>query len=102
MNIISSLRIHRAVGGGVTPAATKHLENLVRALAPLHGLDYVTPAIVALAVKKVYLHRIRMVRPAQERSMQWGSRPEAVEAYLEGIGPEDVMEEVLATVSTPL
>ncbi|KAL9941889.1 hypothetical protein D7B24_002904 [Verticillium nonalfalfae] len=102
MNLISFLRMHRAVGGGVSPTATKHFEQLIKALAPLHQLDYATPGLVALALRKVYLHRIQIVEPGQERSMQWGSELEAVEALLEDIGPEEVMEEVLDMVATPL
>jgi hypothetical protein len=101
MNIISFLRTHRAVGSGITPTATKHFEQLMRSLAPLHGLDYVTPSLVALAAKKVYLHRIKMVAPEKERSMQWGSELTAVEAILDGLGPEDVIEDVLSLVAAP-
>ncbi|KAK4075969.1 hypothetical protein Trihar35433_2529 [Trichoderma harzianum] len=102
MNIISFLRMHRAVAGGITPAATKHLHQLVKSLAPLHKLDFVTPALIGLAVRKVYLHRIRITEPEKERSMQWGSQLEAVEALLEDVGPEEVMEEVLEMVTAPL
>ncbi|KAL6807299.1 hypothetical protein GGI42DRAFT_320467 [Trichoderma sp. SZMC 28013] len=102
MNIVSFLRMHRAVAGGITPAATKHLHQLVKSLAPLHKLDFVTPALVGLAVRKVYLHRIRITEPEKERSMQWGSQLEAVEALLEDVGPEEVMEEVLEMVTAPL
>lgn len=102
MNIVSFLRMHRAVDGGITPAATKHLHQLVKSLAPLHKLDYVTPALIGLAVRKVYLHRIRITEPEKERSMQWGSQLEAVEALLEGVGPEEVVEEVLEMVTAPL
>lgn len=102
MNIVSHMRIHRAVGGGISPTATQHFDQLIKSLAPLHGIDYVTPALVALALKKVYLHRIQIVKADQERSMQWGSRAEVVEAYLADFSPEDVMEEVLDLVSTPL
>ncbi|KAK5658507.1 hypothetical protein OQA88_1899 [Cercophora sp. LCS_1] len=101
MNVISFLRTHRAVGGGITPTATKHFEQLMRSLAPLHGLDFVTPSLVALAAKKVYLHRIKMVAPESERSMQWGSELQAIETILEGIGPEDVIEDVLGMVAAP-
>ncbi|KAK0719794.1 hypothetical protein B0H67DRAFT_483833 [Lasiosphaeris hirsuta] len=101
MNIVSFLRMHRAVGGGVTPTATKHFEQLVKSLAPLHGLDYVTPSLVGLAAKKVYLHRIAMVAPEKERSMQWGSELSAVEGILDGVGPEDVIEDVLGMVAMP-
>ncbi|EHK26084.1 uncharacterized protein TRIVIDRAFT_82240 [Trichoderma virens Gv29-8] len=102
MNIIAFLRMHRAVAGGITPAATKHLHQLVKSLAPLHKLDFVTPALIGLAVKKVFLHRIRITEPEKERSMQWGSQLEAVEALLEDVGPEEVMEEVLEMVTAPL
>lgn len=102
MNIVTYLRMHRAVAGGIEPAATKHLGQLLKCLAPLHRVDYITPALVHLAVRKVYLHRIRIVHPRQERSMQWGSRLEAIESILEGIGPEDVIEDVLGMVAAPL
>lgn len=102
MNIVSFLRMHRAVGGGITPQATRHFEVLMKSLAPLHGLDFVTPALVALAARKVYLHRIKMVEPARERSMQWGSELEAIERLLDGLGPEDVIEEVLGMVGAPV
>lgn len=102
MNVVSFLRMHRAVGGGVGPTATKHLELLSRSLAPLHGLDYVTPSLVQLAARKVYLHRIDMVDPERERSMQWGSELAAVEAVLQGVCPEDVIEDVLGMVTVPL
>ncbi|KAI0112693.1 hypothetical protein F4776DRAFT_346490 [Hypoxylon sp. NC0597] len=105
MNIITFLRMHRAVapgGGGVTPQATKHFEQLSKCLGALHGLDYVTPSLVGLAVKKVYPHRIRIVTPERERSMQWGSDLAAVEALLEGVNAEYVIEDVLSLVEPPL
>lgn len=101
MNVVSFLRIQRAVARGIAPAATKHLDRLMRCLAPLHGLDYVTPALVGLAARKVYLHRIRITTPDKERSMQWGRSLGAVRALLEHVGPE-VIEDVLETVPTPL
>ncbi|KAJ9157077.1 Maintenance of telomere capping protein 2 [Coniochaeta hoffmannii] len=103
LNLVSFLRMHRAVApGSASPQATKHLEQLARSLAPLHGLDYVTPGLVRLAARKVYLHRIRIVAPERERSMQWGSELAAVEAVLDGVGPEDVIEDVLGMVTVPL
>ncbi|TDZ29733.1 hypothetical protein C8035_v004245 [Colletotrichum spinosum] len=102
MNVVSYLRMHRAVAGGIEPSATKHFEQLLKCLAPLHSLDFVTPALVHLAARKVYLHRVRIVHPRQERSMQWGSQLEAIESILEGISPEDVIEDVLSMVAAPL
>lgn len=102
MNIVSFLRMHRAVAEGITPSGTKHLDKLMRCLAPLHKLDYVTPALVGLAAKKVYLHRIRITSAESERSVYWGSKVEAVAALLDGLGPEQVVDEVLGMVTAPL
>ncbi|KAI1111102.1 hypothetical protein F5Y14DRAFT_426636 [Nemania sp. NC0429] len=103
MNVIAFLRLHRAVTPGtVAPAATTHFQTLVRSLAALHGLDFVTPELVQLAARKIYAHRIAIVPAERERSMQWGSDLDAVKELLEGVEPEDVIEEVLASVDVPL
>ncbi|KAL1887736.1 hypothetical protein Sste5346_010029 [Sporothrix stenoceras] len=120
LNVVAFLRMHRAVavmgpamGGAscVSPRATKHLEKLAQCLAPLHRLDYISPSLVALAARKTYLHRIRTVpvghsgscqSTVHERSMQWGSEKVAVEAILEGMSPEEVIDDVLGTVVPPV
>ena len=110
--------MNRAVGGGISPRATKHFDILVkyelygclipillssfRCLAPLHGLEYVTPSLVALAARKIYPHRISITAPEDERSMQYGSDLGAITALLEAMTPETVIEEVLAAVEAPL
>ncbi|KAH7342776.1 hypothetical protein BKA65DRAFT_504748 [Rhexocercosporidium sp. MPI-PUGE-AT-0058] len=96
-DIISFLRVHRAVAGGISATSSKHLDKLVKCLAPLHGLTFATPSLIGLAARKIYLHRIHIVQPEKERSMQWGSDLEAISALLEGVGAEDVIEEVLGT-----
>jgi MoxR-like ATPase len=103
-NIISFLRLHRAVAGGISAPATKHFDKLTRCLAPLHDLSYATPSLVDLAARKIYLHRVQIVKAEKERSMQWGSDLDAVATLLEGIGAEDVIEDVLGTAGaeTPL
>ncbi|KAI9709548.1 MAG: hypothetical protein M1820_003308 [Bogoriella megaspora] len=101
-NILTFLRAHRAVAGGISATATRHLNVLVRALAPLHALTFVPPSLVALAVRKVYSHRLLLVAPEDERSLQWGSDVEAVKELLEGLTVEDVIEDVLKTVEVPL
>ncbi|EKG16562.1 hypothetical protein MPH_06338 [Macrophomina phaseolina MS6] len=101
-NLIAFLRLHRAVGGGISALATRHFELLVRALAPLHGLDYVPPSLVALAARKIYPHRIILTTPENERSMQWGSSLEAVREVLNGVTADDVIEDVLQQVEVPL
>ncbi|KAI9683848.1 MAG: hypothetical protein M1829_004182 [Trizodia sp. TS-e1964] len=101
-NIIVYLRLHRAVAGGISPRATKHFDKLVRCLAPLNSLNYVTPSLVALAARKTYPHRIEMVSPENERSMQWGSDLGAITVMLESVAPRDVVDEVLNSVEVPL
>lgn len=101
-NIIVFMRLHRAVAGGISAMATRHLNTLTQVLAPLHSLDYVSPSLVALAARKVYPHRITITKPENERSMQWGSSLEAVKAVLEGVTVDDIIEEVLQSVEVPL
>lgn len=101
-NLIAFLRLHRAVSGGISALATRHFELLTRALAPLHGLDYVPPSLVALAARKIYPHRIILTTPEKERSMQWGSSIEAVREMLDGVTVDDVIEDVVHQVEVPL
>ena len=102
MNVIYYLRIHRFVAGGITPLATKHCMQLCKSLAPLHGLDFVTPSLVGLAVRKIYAHRIDVVTPEGERSVQWGSRIDDVAEALDGVTSERIIEDVLDSVEVPL
>ena len=101
-NVLIFLRTHRAVAGGVTPQATRHFELLAKCLAPLHDLNFVTPSLVALAARKVYRHRLKLVSPENERSLQYGSDVAAVTAYLSDLTVETVIEGVLADVEVPL
>ncbi|KAI7196311.1 UPF0187-domain-containing protein [Hortaea werneckii] len=89
-NIVVFARINRYIKGGITAAATRHLRALAMALAPLHGISYVTPSLVALACRKVYPHRLILATAETERSLQWGSDPQALKnvlqvVYLDGI-----------------
>lgn len=101
-NVVTFLRLHRAVGGGITPRATRHFNLLVKCLAPLHNLDFVTPSLVAMAARKIYPHRIEITKPENERSMQYGSNLAAVTALLKNVTAEQVIEEVLDAVEAPL
>ncbi|KAL8803646.1 MAG: hypothetical protein Q9182_003061 [Xanthomendoza sp. 2 TL-2023] len=101
-NIVSFLRMHRAVDGGINTRPTRYFRTLVTCLAPLHGIDYVTPSLVAIAARKIYPHRIVLTIPERDRSLQYGSDLAAVTAALQGVTPESVIEDVLAAVETPL
>nr|OQO28422.1 hypothetical protein B0A51_03096 [Rachicladosporium sp. CCFEE 5018] len=101
-NIVLFMRLSRYITAGVTPTATMHLRCVAHALAPLHGLDYVPPSLVALAARKVYGHRLVLATPQTERSLQWGSDPEAVSRMLEGVTVDDVIDRVLEDTDAPL
>lgn len=73
-----------------------------RCLASLHGLDYVTPSIVALAAKKVYRHRIIVASPEEDRSLLYGSDEAAVSKLLKGVNPDIIIENVLGDIEAPL
>lgn len=101
-NIVIFLRQSRYVKGGITATATRDLRAAARALAPLHGIDYVTPALVALAARKVYPHRLVLTTASNERTLLWGSDPKAIGELLQGVQVEDVIEEVIGDVEVPL
>ncbi|KAF2216404.1 hypothetical protein CERZMDRAFT_81519 [Cercospora zeae-maydis SCOH1-5] len=101
-NVVVFMRNSRYVKAGVTATATRQLRILAMALAPLHGLDYVPPSLIALAARKIYPHRLVLATPENEKSLLWGSDPRAIEQLLEGVTIEDVIEDVLASLDTPL
>ncbi|OOO05273.1 hypothetical protein OAory_01067890 [Aspergillus oryzae] len=82
------LRLSRAVAGD-------------RLLAALHGIDYLTPSIVALAAKKVFRHRIIVANPEDDRSLQYGSDLKAVAQVLSYATPDTILDSVL-TLEAPL
>jgi hypothetical protein len=101
-NVVIFLRQSRYVKAGITAAATRYLRSVAKALAPLHGLDYVPPSLVMLAARKVYPHRMILATADTERSLQWGSDSNAIREILHGVTEEDVIETVLGSVDTPL
>ncbi|MGH9450111.1 MAG: AAA family ATPase [Terriglobia bacterium] len=74
-----------SVGLGASPRATVYLMLAAKTLAALDGRDYLIPDDVQAAAPLVLRHRI-LVRP---------------EAELEGITPERIIEDVLASVEVP-
>ncbi|KAK3048790.1 hypothetical protein LTR09_009902 [Extremus antarcticus] len=101
-NVAVFMRNSRYISGGVTATATRQLRAIAKVLAPLHGLDYVPPSLVALAAHKIYPHRLKLATAHTERSLQWGSDPEAVKRLLDGVTIEGAIDDVLASLETPL
>ncbi|KIW86229.1 hypothetical protein Z517_01624 [Fonsecaea pedrosoi CBS 271.37] len=100
-DIVAFLRMERGVDGGVSPYATTLFLALAKYLAPLHGIDYVTPSLVALAAKKIYPHRIIMATPARERSTQYGTDLASARYLLDDLNPDKVIQNVLDAVECP-
>ena len=76
--------------------------DISRYLAVIHGQTYVSPSLVALAIRKIYPHRITILEPEAERSIQYGSDLKAVSAVLKEYHPSKVIEEILASVDIPV
>lgn len=116
-DIVIFLRLSRAVAGGVTAKAndqfirfarsvdhvvpdstcfSEYLTLLPRFLAPLHGIDYLTPSIVALAARKVFRHRIVVANPDEDRSLQYGSDLKTASYVLEDVTADSILDGVLA------
>ncbi|KIY03983.1 uncharacterized protein Z520_00675 [Fonsecaea multimorphosa CBS 102226] len=100
-DVVAFLRMERGVDGGISPYATTLFLALAKYLAPFHGIDYVTPSLVALAAKKIYPHRIIMATPGRERSTQYGTDLASARDLLDGLDPDKVIQNVLDTVECP-
>ncbi|CEJ58796.1 hypothetical protein PMG11_07442 [Penicillium brasilianum] len=94
-DIVVFLRLSRAVGGGISAKANFQLARFAKFLAPLHGIDYLTPSIVALAARKVFRHRITVTAPGQDRSLQYGSDMLAVSHVLADVTPDSILDGIL-------
>ncbi|KAL2826507.1 hypothetical protein BDW59DRAFT_145280 [Aspergillus cavernicola] len=100
-DIVVFLRLSRAVAGGISARSNIQFTKLTKLLAVIHGIDYLTPSIVALAAQKVFRHRIVVAKPEDDRSLQYGSDLKAVARVLEYATPDTILESVL-TLEAPL
>ncbi|KAL5046113.1 hypothetical protein BDW71DRAFT_71084 [Aspergillus fruticulosus] len=94
-DIVVFLRLSRAVAGGISARSSIQFTKLAKLLAVIHGIDYLTPSIVALAANKVFRHRIVVAKPEDDRSLQYGSDLSAVAKVLEYATPDTILESVL-------
>ncbi|KAJ5497113.1 hypothetical protein N7463_009100 [Penicillium fimorum] len=95
-DIVVFLRLSRAVASGVSAKANIQFSRFAQLLAPLHGIDFMTPSIVALAARKVFRHRITVTAPGEDRSLQYGSNLHAVSHVLADVTPDSILDGVLA------
>ncbi|KIW64484.1 hypothetical protein PV04_09413 [Phialophora macrospora] len=101
-DVVAFLRMERGVDGGISPYATTLFLALAKCLAPFHGIDFVTPSLVALAAKKIYPHRIIMATPSRERSTQYGTDLASACDLLNDLDPDKVIQNVLDTIDCPI
>ena len=85
VRIIRATRSVSSIELGASPRAAVHLMAAAKAAARLAGRDFVTPDDIALATPPVLRHRL-MLRP---------------EAELEGYKVDDVLRNVLGSVTVP-
>ncbi|KAJ5098699.1 hypothetical protein N7532_005700 [Penicillium argentinense] len=95
-DIVVFLRLSRAVAGGISAKSNNQFAQFAQLLAPIHGIDYLTPSIVALAARKVFRHRIVVAKPEDDRSLQYGSDLGAVSQVLDNVTPDSILDGVLA------
>lgn len=100
-NLTVAARMHRYVHGGISAAATRQFDTLCCALAVLHDQDYLTPRIIDLAFTKTYLHRLILATDKTEKSLQWGSQPEAVALNMQGVTVDMALDAIIDSVAAP-
>lgn len=83
--LANATRNHPLVSIGVSPRGSKVLYKTVKAWAMLNGRNYVIPDDVKDMVKPVWNHRLIL----------------KTEAHLNGVLPEDILDELMEKVSLP-
>ncbi|KAG0368672.1 hypothetical protein BC939DRAFT_452484 [Gamsiella multidivaricata] len=59
-DVIVGVRTHEAVQGGLTARAALDLEAIIRSLAAIFQVTFVTPDLVTIAAEKVFAHRLEL------------------------------------------
>jgi MoxR-like ATPase len=85
VRLVNYVRYHRAVAYGPSHRATIHLLGISRVMALIDGRDYVIPDDVKQVFKSILVHRFKLKE----------------EFELEGIKPENIVEEALKSVPVP-
>jgi len=84
-DVVVATRRNPQVQLGASPRASEHFLHSAKAYALVRGRPYVTPDDIKALTRPVLLHRLILT----------------VDAELEGVTPENVIEEVLASVPVP-
>ena len=84
-DVVVATRRNPQIQLGASPRASEHFLNSAKAYALVQGRPYVTPDDIKALARPVLLHRLILT----------------VDAELEEVTPEDVIEQVLASVPVP-
>ena len=85
VDLAAATRTHPSLALGMSPRAALALQRAARAWAAAQGRDYVTPDDVKSLARPVLSHRLAL----------------SPDAHVGGLGPEDALEEILASVPVP-
>lgn len=101
-DIIVFARTHRAVDTGVPTSTIKEMELYSKGICVLFNRNFVIPSIVKLSARRLLPFKIRIISKDNEPSLQWGSDPDIVDAFIRRVTPELVIEDVLSKVMPPV
>src|SRR5947209_1331107 len=85
VDLAAATRSHPSLALGMSPRAALALQRAARAWAAAQGRDYVTPDDVKSLARPVLSHRLAL----------------SPDAHVGGLGAEDALEEILASVPVP-
>jgi MoxR-like ATPase len=85
VDLAAATRTHPSLALGMSPRAALALQRAARAWAAAQGRDFVTPDDVKLLARPVLSHRLAL----------------AADTHVGGVGPDDALEEILASVPVP-
>jgi MoxR-like ATPase len=85
VDLAAATRSHPSLALGMSPRAALALQRAARAWAAAEGRDYVTPDDVKSLARPVLSHRLAL----------------APDAQVGGLGAEDALDEILASVPVP-
>lgn len=71
VNLVQATRVHPLLERGASPRATLAVVAMSKALARLHGRDYVVPEDVRSAFPQTVAHRLELNAKAKDRSMDF-------------------------------
>lgn len=84
-SIVANTRNHKSIYLGASPRASIGILNAAKALAAMHGRDFITPEDIIYVAPAVLRHRI-VLSPEKE---------------MEGASPDDVILQIIQSVEVP-